>query len=329
MFRKLLRILVPVLLVAGASSMTVPFAGAAGYPDRPIHLIVSYPAGGATDLIGRMFAEALGDKLGQRVVVDNRGGASGMLGARFAAESKPDGYTLIIATATTHAVNPWLFKSTIAYDAIKDFTPISYVGYTPLVLVAHPSVPASNVKEMLAYIESKKGNISYANGGTGSVPHMAGELFNATAGIKVQTVPYKGDGPATPDVLGGHLPYMFAHLPVVLPLIRSGQLKAIGVTTKQRSEFAPDIPTIAEQGLPNYSIETWWGVFGPAKMPPDVVGTLNAAVREVLTKPDVKKLFFDRGYETKPSTPEEFGDFVKSEHARWGKIIEASGLHAN
>ena len=170
--------------------MTAPVANAAGYPDRPIHLIVSYPAGGATDLIGRLFAEALGDKLGQRVVVDNRGGASGMLGARFAAESKPDGYTLIIATATTHAVNPWLFKNTIGYNAITDFTPISYVGYTPLVLVAHPSVPASNVKELLAYIKSKNGNISYANGGTGSVPHMAGELFNATAGIKVQTVPY-------------------------------------------------------------------------------------------------------------------------------------------
>jgi len=328
MLRAILKTLAPILL-AGAIPLTAPAANAGGYPDRPIHLIVSYPAGGATDLIGRLFAEALGEKLGQRVVVDNRGGASGMLGARFAAESKPDGYTLIIATATTHAVNPWLFKGTIGYDAIKDFTPISYVGYTPLVLVAHPSVPASNVKEMLAYIDSKKGNISYANGGTGSVPHMAGELFNATAGIKVQTVPYKGDGPATTDVLGGHLPYMFAHLPVVLPLIRSGQLKAIGVTTKQRSEFAPDIPTIAEQGLANYNIETWWGVFGPAKMPKDIVSTLNTAIRETLTKPEVKKLFFDRGYETKPSTPEEFGEFVKAEHAKWGKIVEASGLQAN
>ncbi|RDV02013.1 Bug family tripartite tricarboxylate transporter substrate binding protein [Undibacter mobilis] len=328
MLRTLLKIFAPVV-IGGALPLIGPVAHAGDYPDRPVHLVVSYPAGGATDLIGRLLAEALGDKLGQRIVVDNRGGASGMLGARFAAEAKPDGYTIVIATATTHAVNPWLFRNTIGYDAIKSFTPISYVGYTPLVLVAHPSVPASNVKELLAYIKSKNNDISYANGGTGSVPHMAGELFNATAGIKVQTVPYKGDGPATTDVLAGHLPYMFAHLPVVLPLIRSGQLKAIGVTTPQRSEFAPDIPTIAEQGLPNYSIETWWGIFGPAKMPKDIVFTLNTAIRDVLTKPDVKKLFFDRGYETRPTTPEEFGAYVKKEYDRWGKIVEESGMQVN
>jgi tripartite-type tricarboxylate transporter receptor subunit TctC len=329
MLRTLIKVFAPILLLAGASSLTAPAAHGETYPYRPIHLIVSYPAGGATDIIGRLLAEVLGEKLGQRVVVENKGGASGMTGARYAANSTPDGYTIIIATATTHAVDPALFKSVIGYDAIKDFTPISYIGYTPLVLVANPNVPASNVKELLAYIKSKDGRISYANGGTGSVPHMAGELFNSTAGIKVQTIPYKGDGPATTDVLGGQLPYMFSHLPVVLPLIKAGQLKALGVTTAERSSFAPDIPTIAEQGLTGYDIETWWGLFGPANLPKDIVAILNRAVRQALEKPEIKQLFLARGYETKPSTPEEFGDYVKSENVRWRKIVEESGLQIN
>jgi len=299
------------------------------YPNKPIHLIVAYPPGGATDIIGRLLAEVLGNRLGQRIIVENRGGASGMEGARYAARSAPDGYTLIIATATTQAVDPTLFKNVIGYDAIKDFTPISYIGYTPLVLVTNPSVPVSSVSELLAYIKSKNGNISYANGGTGSVPHMAGELFNQLAGIKVQTIPYKGDGPATMDVLSGQLPYMFAHISTVMSFIKAGKLKPLGVTTPARTAFAPEIPTIAEQGLAGYDIETWWGLFGPANMPTDIVTKLNSAVREVLEKPEVKQQFFVRGYETKPSTPEAFGAYVKSENDRWRVIVEKSGLQVN
>lgn len=329
MLKSFPKFLLSTLLFLASAFVTVATARAENYPDRPIHLIVSYPAGGATDIIARLLAEALGEKLGQRVIIENKGGASGMIGARYAAQAAPDGYTLIIATATTHAVDPALFKNVIGYDAIKDFTPISYVGFTPLVLVTNTAVPASNVKELLAYIAAQDGKISYANGGTGSVPHMAGELFNATAGIKVRTVPYKGDGPATTDVLGGQLPYMFAHLPVALPHIRDGKLKAIGVTTAERSAYAPDIPSIAEQGLAGYDIETWWGLFGPAKLPQPIVTKLNETVREVLTKPDVQKLFFARGYVTKPSTPEEFGAYVQSEHTRWRKIVEDSGMQTN
>lgn len=298
------------------------------YPTRPIQLVVAYPPGGATDIIGRLVAQVLGDRLGRPFVVENRGGASGMLGARYVANAAPDGYTIIIATATTHAVDPTLFKDDIGYDAIKDFTAISYVGFTPLVLVTNPSVPVSNVQELLAYIKSKNGDISYANGGTGSVPHMAGELFNAMAGIKVQTIPYKGDAPATNDVIGGHLPYMFAHLPVALPFIKSGQLKALGVTTKERSAFAPDIPTIAEQGLPGYEIVTWWGLFGPANMPKQIVGKLNDALRVSLNQPDIKQHFFSLGYETKPDSPEEFAAFVKAENDKWRKVIIDAGIQA-
>ena len=329
MMRKFIRVFASSLLLGAAIWLGIAAAQAQTYPDKPIRLVVSYPPGGATDIIGRLVAEVLGNQLGRRIIVENRGGASGMEGARYAARSTPDGYTIIIATATTHAVDPTLFKSVVGYDPIKDFTPISYVGYTPLVLVANPSVPASSVQELLAYVKSKKGDISYANGGTGSVPHMAGELFNAMAGIKVQTIPYKGDAPATNDVLGGQLPYMFSHLPTVLPLIKAHRLKALGVTTAKRSAFAPDIPTIAEQGLPGYEIVTWWGLFGPAGLPKDIVAKLNGAMRESLEKPEIKQLFFSRGYETKPSTPEEFGAYVKSENDKWRKIIESSGLQIN
>jgi tripartite-type tricarboxylate transporter receptor subunit TctC len=326
MLRKFLAAFACLVLLGAAGPMA---ARGQTYPNKPIRLVVAYPAGGATDIIGRLLAEVLGNRLGQRIIVENRGGASGMEGARYVARSAPDGYTLIIATATTHAVDPTLFKNVIGYDAIKDFTPISYVGYTPLVLVTNPSVPVSNVQELLAYIKSKNGDISYANGGTGSVPHMAGELFNQLAGIKVQTIPYKGDGPATMDVLSGQLPYMFAHVSTVMSFIKSGKLKPLGVTTPMRTAFAPDIPTIAEQGLTGYDIETWWGLFGPAHMPKDIVITLNAAVREVLSKPEIKEQFFKRGYETKPDTPEEFDAYVKSENDRWRKIVEESGLQVN
>lgn len=315
------------LFLASSLWLGVTLGHAQTYPDRPIQLVVAYPPGGATDLIGRLVADALGEKLGQRVYVENRGGASGMMGAGYVAKSAPDGYTLIIATATTHAVDPALFKDTIPYNAIKDFTPISYVGYTPLVLVTNPSVPVSSVQELIGYVKARKGNISYADGGTGSVPHMAGELFNSMAGIKVQAVPYKGDAPATNDVVGGHLPYMFAHLPVALPLIKGGQLKALGVTTRERSAFAPNIPTIAEQGLPGYEIVTWWGLFGPAGLPKDVVTKLNVALRDALNRPEIKEQFFKRGYVTSTDSPEKFAAFVKAENDRWRKIVIELGMH--
>jgi tripartite-type tricarboxylate transporter receptor subunit TctC len=295
-------------------------------PDRPVRLIVSYPAGGATDTIGRLVAEGLGDRLGQRVIVENRGGAAGMVGAGVAAKSPPDGYTLIIATATTHAVNPALFKKTIQYDALKDFTPITFVGSTPLVLMAHPSVPASNIAELIAYIRTRGDELSYATGGTGSVPHMAGELFNRMANVKVKAIPYRGDGPATNDVLGGHLPYIFAHLPLALPFIQDGKLKALGVTTLKRSPYAPNLPTIAEQGFADYQIVTWWGIFGPPGMPPEIVKKLNAEFQTLLSDPAFKELSFKRGYEVSPSTPEEFGKFVQAEHDKWGKIVVESGM---
>jgi tripartite-type tricarboxylate transporter receptor subunit TctC len=258
--------------------------------------------------------------------VENRARASAMLGAGFVARSAPDGYTLIIATATTHAVNPTLFKKTVPYDALKDFTPISFVASTPLVLVAHPSVPAASIPELIAYIKSRGDALSYATGGMGSVPHMAGELFNGMAGVKVRGVHYHGDGPATNDVLGGHLPYMFAHLPLALPLIEEGKLKALGVTTLERSPFAPRIPTIAEQGLAGYQIFTWWGIFGPAGLPPAIVARLNAELGSLLSDAAFRQRAFKLGYELRASSAEEFAAFVKAEHARWGKIVTESGM---
>lgn len=319
--RRFITLLIGFLLLGVTPSL------AQTYPDRPIRLVVSYPAGGATDIVGRLVADSLGKQLGQSVYIENRGGASGMIGAGYVAKAEPDGYTLIIATATTHAVNPTLFKDTITYDALKDFTPISYVGYTPLVLVTNPSVPAKSVQELIAYIKSQNGNVSYADGGTGSVPHMAGELFNSLAGIKVQAIPYKGDAPATNDVVAGHLPYMFAHLPVALPFIKSKLLNALGVTTPQRSDFAPDIPTIAEQGLSSYAIVTWWGIFAPAGMPKELVTKLNRALQDGLNEPEIKKGFFDRGYVIATTEPDEFAKFVKAENEKWHKIVIESGLN--
>ena len=315
-----------IMLVIGSLLLGIAPGSAQTYPNKPVQLVVAYPAGGATDIIGRLVAEALGKQLGQRVYIENRGGASGMVGAGYVAKAQPDGYTLIIATATTHAVNATLFKDVISYDPIKDFTPISYVGFTPLVLATHPSVPVKSVQQLIAYIKSKDGDISYADGGTGSVPHMAGELFNSLAGIKVQAVPYKGDAPATNDVIAGHLPYMFAHLPVALPYIKTGKLNALGVTTPQRSDFAPEIPTIAEQGLANYSIVTWWGLFAPAGLPPQLVTKLNRALQDSLNEPETKKGFFTRGYVITTNEPEEFAEFVKAENDKWRKIIVESGL---
>lgn len=318
--------LIGLLSLAMLAFVLGPAAEAETYPSRPVRLIVSYPAGGATDTIGRIVADGLEGRLGGRVIVENRGGASGMLGSSVAARAAPDGYTLLIATATTHAVNPALFKKTIPYDALKDFTPISFVGSTPLVLLAHPAVPAASVQELISYVRSRGGEISYATGGMGSVPHMAGELFNRMAQLKVTPVHYPGDAPATKDVLGGHLPYLFAHLPLALPQIEEGTLKALGVTTLDRTPFAPNLPTIAEQGLPGYQIFTWWGVFGPAAMPPDIVARLNTELRVLLSDAAFQERAFRLGYEVRPSSAEEFGAFVKAEHAKWGKIVAESGM---
>jgi tripartite-type tricarboxylate transporter receptor subunit TctC len=301
-------------------------AGAQSYPDKPIHMIVAYVPGGATDLVARMVGQRLGDALGQPVIVDNKPGASGMIGSQYVAKASPDGYTLQIVTQTTHAVAVTLYKQVIGYDPLKDFTPISLTATSPLVLIANPDFPVKSVKDLVAYLKERSGQVNFGTGGIGSTPHMAGELFNMMAGVKVVPVPYKGENPGITDVIGGQLPYMFCNLPAGMPHVKAGKLKALAVTSAQRTPIAPELPTVAEQGIPGYETATWWGFVGPAGMPKEIVERLNKELTKIATEPELKSKFVELGYELTSTTPEQFSAYMKSEIEKWGKVVEAAGI---
>jgi tripartite-type tricarboxylate transporter receptor subunit TctC len=299
-------------------------APAQGYPAKPIHFIVPYPAGGPLDTVARLLGAKLSESTKQPVVVDNKPGAGGNIGADFVAKSPPDGYTILMGAVATHAINPTLYAS-IPYDPVRDFIPVTQVASTPNVLVVNPSVPASNVREFIAYAKANPGKLNFGSGSTGSAGHLAGELFDTLAGVKMVHVPYKGAGPAMQDLVAGQIQLMFDNLASSLGQIKAGRVKALAVTTAQRTTLAPDLPTIAESGLPGFDISTWFGIFLPAKTPQAIVEKLHAEFTRALASTDVREKMLQLGAEPVGSRPEEFAAFIKSEADKYAKLVKASG----
>jgi tripartite-type tricarboxylate transporter receptor subunit TctC len=313
-------------LTAVAGPTTVSFAQS--YPNRPVRIIVGFAPGGATDLVARLLAQQLSERLGQPVVVDNRGGAGGNIGAELVAKSPPDGYTLYLATIGTMSINPTLYAQ-IAFDPIRDFAPVSRLTSVPQVLVVNPSLPAQNVTEFIAYAKQQGPRLDFASGGAGTATHLAGEMFNAMAGVKMQHVAYRGTGPAMIDVLSGQVPVMFDQISTSMQLIREGKLRALGVTSVARSPLAPDLPTISESGLPGYDVSTWHGLVAPIGTPKSAIERLNSEVSGALQSGLLRERFNANGIIPTESTPEEFGRLIAAELVRWRDIIKASGATVN
>ncbi|HMR32365.1 MAG TPA: tripartite tricarboxylate transporter substrate binding protein [Geminicoccaceae bacterium] len=306
-------------MLAGAWSLPA----AAAFPDRPITMVVPFPAGGSTDLIARLVASRMTATLGQQVVVDNRGGAGGNLGSAAVARAEPDGYTILMGTVATHALNPALYKK-MPYDPVKDFAPVSLLVLIPNVLVVNPDFPARTVPELIELLKASPGEYSYASSGNGTPLHLSGELFKSMAGVDMVHVPYKGAGPALVDVMAGHVPIMFDNLPPSLEQIRAGKLRGLAVTTKERAPSAPDMPTIAET-LPGYETYSWNAIFAPAGTPEEAIAKLNAAGLAALADPDVKAKLADLSAGVVGSTPTELAEHVQAELAKWAPIVKASG----
>jgi tripartite-type tricarboxylate transporter receptor subunit TctC len=296
----------------------------AAYPLRPINLIVPFPAGGSTDLVARVVAEKMSQDLGQQIVVDNRGGAGGNVGSAAAAKADPDGYTILMGTVATHALNPALYKN-MPYDPVKDFAPVSLLVVVPNVLVVNPDFPARSVAELIALAKEKPGEYSYASSGNGTPLHLSGELFKSMAEIDMVHVPYKGAGPALIDVMGGHVPIMFDNLPSSTEHIKAGKLRGLAVTTSERATSMPDLPTVAESGLPGYETYTWNALFAPAGTPPELVTRINEAALKALSDPEVQAKLQGFGATVVGSTPDELAAHVQAELAKWAPVVKASG----
>ena len=299
-------------------------AFAQSYPQKPLRIVVGVPAGGTTDVVARLVGQKLGEQLGQQVVIDNRGGAGGNIGAELVAKSPPDGYTLFLATIGTMTINPSLYRK-MPFDTLRDFAAISQLTSMPQLLVVHPSVPVKTVKELIAYAKGRPGQLNFASGGSGTAIHLAGELFKTMAGVDIVHVAYKGGGPAMTDLLGGQVSLMFDQILTALPHARSGRLRALGVTTEKRSPAAPQIPTLSEAGLPGYAVTTWHGLLAPAGTPGEIVNRLNGETAKALATPDIRDRFAVQGVDPVASTPGEFAAMMKAELDKWRKVIAASG----
>ena len=311
-------------LVAGPL-LLANFAQAQSYPTRPIRWIVTYPPGGPTDVVARAIGAKLTAAWGQQIVIDNRPGAGGVIGTELAAKAVPDGYTLLFGTSAGLTINPAL-SNKLPYDAMKDFAPVSLLVLNPQLLVVHTSVAANSVKELIALLKARPGQFNYASVGQGSPNHLGMELFKALTGTEMVHVPYKGTGPALTDLLGGQIQLMFNSMPSVLPLVASGKLKALAVGSAQRSRAVPDIPTVAEAGVPGFENVTWYGMFAPAKTPHDIIIKLNKQVVTILAEPEMAQRLAVQGAEPRSSTPEELSKFMRVESARWQKVIKTANI---
>ncbi len=296
-------------------------AGAAVYPERPITMVVTFAAGGSSDVLARAAAAAMGRGLGQQLVVDNRAGAGGQIGAETVAHSAPDGYAVLFGTNGTLGIGPALYRN-LRYDPLHDLTPIGILHKLPLLLIINPSVQAKNLAELISYAHRKPGTLSFASAGVGSVSHLAGELFKQEAKVEILHVPYKGGGAAVPDLLAGRVSMMLETIPNALPLVRNGQMRAIGVTTKERSSLAADIPTLAESGLPGFDVSAWTGLFAPAGTPAAIVDRLNAETRQITHDEKYVALIHSMGTDVASSSPQDFGQFVRADIARWTTVIK-------
>ena len=302
-----------------------PLALAADYPDRPVRLIIPFPPGGSNDVVGRLVAQQLTAKLGQQVYVDNRGGAGGTIGTEACATAAPDGYTICVISIA-HAVNPALY--TLKYDPIKSFTPVSIFATGPNVLVVNPTSPIKSVKDLLALAKEKPGELNYASAGVGSFQHLGAELFKLQAKVNLVHVPYKGGGPAMQDVIAGHVKIMFSSLVQTTPFIKSGQLIALGTGGAKRSPVLPDVPTIAEAGVPGYTADNWWGLAAPAGLPKPITDKLYTATQAALKSPELQAAFDREGAATVEMTPAQFADYIKTEIDKWGHVVKEGNIHA-
>ncbi len=302
-------------------------ASAQTFPAKAVRIVVPFPPGGPADVLGRMLGQKLAERWGQSVVIDNRAGAAGNIGAEFVARSAADGYTLLL-NATSQVINGSMYAK-LAFDPIKDFTPITEVASYMLVLVVHPSVPVTTLAQFVALAKAKPGQISVANTGAGTPTHLAAELFKSTAGINFLLVPYKGAAPANTDLLGGQVVAMFNNPINALPHAKAGKLRALAVTGIERLSIAPELPTIAESGYPNFEAGTWYGFFGPAQLPPEIVAKIHADVVTVLRLPDIQQKLGAQGWDTIGNTPAEFAAVLKSDFDKWAKVVKAAGLRAD
>lgn len=322
----MLKKLMPALAIATAALCAAQPAfsqSASTYPNKPIHIIVTFTSGGAPDILGRLIGDKLSAVWGQSVIVENKPGAGGNIGADYVAKSAPDGYNIVVGTVGTHAINGALYQN-MPYDMTRDFAPVTLLASTPNMLVVNNNVPAKNLKEFID-LGKKEGKMTFASSGSGTSIHVSGELFKTMTGIDMQHIPYKGRASAIPDLLGGRVTMMFDNMPSSLPLVREGKLRALGVTSAKRSPAAPDIPTIAESGLPGFEAVSWFALFAPANTPRPIVDKLQAEVSKILKMPDVSKKLMDLGLEPSGSTPDELAAYQKTEIAKWSKVVKDSG----
>jgi len=308
-------------------ALVLPCTGVLGqsYPSKPIHLVVPYPPGGPLDIMARAIGHKLTEAWSQPVVVDNRAGAGGNIGADLVAKSPADGYTLLMGAVATHAINPTLYAK-VPYDALKDFAPVALVAQVPNILVVNPSVPARSVRDLIELLRARPGYLNFGSGSTGSTGHLAGELFNTMAGVKMVHIPYKGGAPAMADLLSGQVQLMFDNLANALPHVKAGRLRALAVTTLARAPAMPELPTLAESGLPGFDLSTWFGVMAPAGTTTEIVVKLNAEIVRALNAKDMRERLEKMGAEPPANnTPERFAAFIRAEAAKYAKVVMDSG----
>jgi tripartite-type tricarboxylate transporter receptor subunit TctC len=317
------------LLAAFTAAALLPAAAFAAWPEHPIKLVVPYPPGGATDVIGRIVAQRLSTALGQQVIVDNRGGAGGNIGADLVAKAKPDGYTLLMGAMTSHSTMARLERGKLSYDLQKDLTAVQVVGYVPLVFVVHPSVPATSFQQLVSYAKANPHKLTYASSGAGAPQRMAVEMFRVQSGADMIHVPYKGSGPAMTDLVGGQVLMAAETVPAALQQIKAGKLRALAVTGATRSPLLPDVPTVREAGVPDYEAYVWMGLLAPRGTPPALVERLNREAVAALAEPEVKRYMAGAGIEIVASTPAEFGRFFRAEKDLWAKVIRDTGARVD
>jgi tripartite-type tricarboxylate transporter receptor subunit TctC len=314
------------LLAACALAALCGAAAAQNYPVKPVRMVVGYPPGGPTDVLARIVSQKLTESWGQQVMVDNRPGASGMIGAELTARAAPDGYTLLMVPVT-YAVTPSLFAK-MSYDAEKDLAPVAQVASAPFILVVHPTVPVKTVKDLVALARSRPGQLNYASASAGGMPHLAGELFNTMTGVKMVHIPYKGAAPATTDLLSGQVSLMFNNMLSAMPQVKAGRLRAVAVTSTKRSAAVPELPTIAET-VPGYEASGWYGAFAPAATPRELVNRINNEMNRVMKLQDVMQRLAGDGVEAVGTTPGQFGSYLRQEIAKWGEVVKTSGAKAD
>ncbi|MBN9529353.1 MAG: tripartite tricarboxylate transporter substrate binding protein [Alphaproteobacteria bacterium] len=324
--RRALRVLS--MLVAGLGVLATATGQAQTYPTRAITLIVPFPAGGTTDILGRFVGQALSAAWNQPVVVENRGGAGGNIGAAAVAKAAPDGYTLLVGTVGTHAINASLYTK-MPYDTLKDFAPVTQIASVPNMLVVTPSLPVGSVTELIAYAKANPGKLNMASSGNGTSIHLSGELFKVMTGVDMVHVPYKGSAPALNDLMGGQVQLMFDNMPSALPQVKGGTLKALAVTTATRSPAMPDLPTVAEAGVPGFEASSWFGVFAPAGTPKEIVAKLQTEIARILKSPEMTERLAQQGAVAVGNTPDEFGAYVQSELVKWAGVVKASGARVD